>query len=337
MRSAHQPNGAPWERPAGGVIAGVCAMIAERARVNPWLVRLIWLCAVPVFAIGLVAYLGVVIAIPRQVEAGHEGPTTIRERDPWRIGAAIAGLIVGFIAAVPVVMLTSAFARSSCWSAAGHAKIAQPTPRMPIVIVPMGEDPLPELEGVVDAVRELFPGLALSQGRRALSPAGAVGEHGRTYSGATLSALDQDDGRAAKEGGAPVTIVVAVVADDLSDGDHDHVFSDLDFVGSNAVVSVARLRSYDGGAVDGPVEDRTHGQLARQRLLKLVARSVAKLVAGPGQLCSDPKCLLSPADDIDAIDRKELSFCESHRHAMSDFMDAGGPTGSGLVKSPESD
>ncbi|MBL7555120.1 MAG: PspC domain-containing protein [Bdellovibrionaceae bacterium] len=54
-----------WVRAEDGIIGGVCLQLARQVNLDPWLVRAVWLMTVCVFGSGLLAYVALVIALPR--------------------------------------------------------------------------------------------------------------------------------------------------------------------------------------------------------------------------------------------------------------------------------
>ena len=59
-------NSSFFVRSRDGVLAGVCAGLAHRLGVESWLIRLIWLATVLLFGTGVLAYLVLAIALPRE-------------------------------------------------------------------------------------------------------------------------------------------------------------------------------------------------------------------------------------------------------------------------------
>lgn len=54
-----------WVRAEDGIIGGVCTQLARQLDLDPWLVRAAWLLTVCVFGTGLLAYVALIIALPR--------------------------------------------------------------------------------------------------------------------------------------------------------------------------------------------------------------------------------------------------------------------------------
>ena len=63
-----------WVRSKDGVFAGVCAGLAKQFDIEPWLVRAAWLVAVLFFGTGILFYLILAFALPRedQLHEAHE-------------------------------------------------------------------------------------------------------------------------------------------------------------------------------------------------------------------------------------------------------------------------
>lgn len=54
-----------WVRAEDGIIGGICLQLARQLNVDPWLVRTAWLMTICVFGTGLIAYIALIIALPR--------------------------------------------------------------------------------------------------------------------------------------------------------------------------------------------------------------------------------------------------------------------------------
>lgn len=54
-----------WVRADDGIIGGICLQLARQINLDPWLVRVAWLMTVCVFGTGLLAYVALIIALPR--------------------------------------------------------------------------------------------------------------------------------------------------------------------------------------------------------------------------------------------------------------------------------
>lgn len=63
-----------WVRAEDGIIGGICLQLARQLDIDPWLVRAAWLMTVCVFGTGLLAYVALIIALPRtdRLEKAHE-------------------------------------------------------------------------------------------------------------------------------------------------------------------------------------------------------------------------------------------------------------------------
>tara|TARA_B110001454_G_scaffold155806_1_gene145104 strand:- start:12864 stop:13274 length:411 start_codon:yes stop_codon:yes gene_type:complete len=54
-----------WVRAEDGIIGGICLQLARELNLDPWLVRAVWLMTVCVLGTGLLAYVALIIALPR--------------------------------------------------------------------------------------------------------------------------------------------------------------------------------------------------------------------------------------------------------------------------------
>ncbi len=54
-----------WVRAEDGIIGGICLQLARELKIDPWLVRAAWLMTVCIFGTGLLAYIALIIALPR--------------------------------------------------------------------------------------------------------------------------------------------------------------------------------------------------------------------------------------------------------------------------------
>lgn len=53
-------------RAADGIIAGVCAGVAKRLDLEPWLVRFLFVCSILFFGTGIFIYLLLTLSLPRE-------------------------------------------------------------------------------------------------------------------------------------------------------------------------------------------------------------------------------------------------------------------------------
>lgn len=58
-------------RSSNGVIAGVCAGIAKRLDLEPWLVRFLFVCSIIFFGTGLFLYVLLMLSLPREDRLDH--------------------------------------------------------------------------------------------------------------------------------------------------------------------------------------------------------------------------------------------------------------------------
>lgn len=55
-----------WVRSQNGLIAGVCEGVARRFRIDPWLVRILWLVSVLALGTGVLLYVVLAFSLPRE-------------------------------------------------------------------------------------------------------------------------------------------------------------------------------------------------------------------------------------------------------------------------------
>lgn len=94
--------------------------------------------------------------------------------------------------------------------------------------------------------------------------------------------------------GAGQEWVLAVTSSDLRSGDREFVFGEAALGGSWAVISSARLGAQGGGQF-------------RPRLLREALHELGHLAGH--RHCDDPRCLMAPAADVAAIDRRRIKPC----------------------------
>ena len=62
-------NNEKWVRSPDGILAGVCQGLSGAFKVDPWIVRILWIASVLTFGVGLGLYIILAVSLPRQDKA----------------------------------------------------------------------------------------------------------------------------------------------------------------------------------------------------------------------------------------------------------------------------
>lgn len=185
------------------------------------------------------------------------------------------------------------------------ARYTPPTLRE-ILLVPMGDSPLPELEGIEAVLGQRFPGFTFR-----LAPARPVPPHTLNDEDARyivyeylLAALPETPG------------LVALVSHVLVTEQGGAYYGLVHTQKGRAVVSVSPLRHPEGDFVPVPPPDAQTLAMSRRRVQDQLTSTVAK-VLGLSFPCQESRCVLSRVMTARDIDAKGSHFCAKHQEELS--------------------
>ena len=106
-----------WVRSSDGILAGVCEGISEAFKVDPWVIRLLWIASILTFGVGIGLYIILAICLPRKDKVDEAYAKRIlgvcsriaRKLDVEvglvRVGAILVGLMSGGVVIVGYIIL----------------------------------------------------------------------------------------------------------------------------------------------------------------------------------------------------------------------------------------